>query len=191
MADDVPNDERVLPGHDADGITELDNKLPRWWVYLFYFSIIFAIVYMLYFHVLGLGRLSRAGYEQEMQVAKERFPAAFETLDLDSGELAASTDPAVLARGKELFAVNCVACHLADGGGLIGPNLCDDYFIHGHTYADALRTVNNGVLEKGMIAWKTMMPPKDIEAVTSYTFTLLGTTPANPKEPQGDRHVVE
>lgn len=187
---DGQEEDALLLDHDADGITELDNKLPRWWLYLFYITIVYSIVYMVYFHVLGLGALSGEQYEREIETAKVRYPAAFQTLDLDSGELQPITDPEVLARGKELFAVNCLACHLADGGGLIGPNLCDDYFIHGPTYADALRIVNNGVLEKGMIAWKTMMPPKDIEAVTSFTFSLIGTTPASPKEPQGEPHAA-
>lgn len=187
---DVSEKDPLLLDHDADGITELDNKLPRWWLYLFYITTIFAVVYMIYYHVLDMGALSSDRYNQEITAAKTAFPDAFKTIDMSSGDLAASTDPAVLARGKELFTVNCVACHLADGGGLIGPNLCDDYFIHGPTYSDALRTVVNGVVEKGMISWKTMMPSKDMEAVTSYVYSLRGTTPATPKPPEGEQHAA-
>lgn len=188
---EVPERDPLLLDHDADGITELDNKLPGWWLWLFYITIAFGVVYMGYYHVFDVGALTTEKYDNEIAAAKEKFPEAFQTVDVSAGaDLAPSTDVAVFERGKEIFDANCVACHTADGGGLIGPNMCDDYFIHGGTYADSVRIINNGVVEKGMIAWKAVLKPSDIEAVASFVYRLRGTTPANPKAPEGEQYVM-
>lgn len=176
----------AMHGHEVDGISELDNLLPRWWVWLFALTSIFAAIYLLYFHVLDKGPLQDALYRQEMAKAKgaqEAVSAAAPTAT--PAEEAPSSDPAVLARGKELFMANCMVCHLADGGGLIGPNLCDDSWIHGAKFADNLHIIREGVPAKGMITWKTILKPDDILAVGSYIYTLRGTTPATPKAPEG------
>ena len=143
---EAPEKDSLLIDHDADGITELDNKLPGWWLWLFYITIAFGFVYMGYYHVFDIGNLTAAKYDKEMATAKENFPQAFQTVDISANaDLAASTDAAVLAKGKEIFDANCVACHTADGGGLVGPNMCDDYYIHGGTYADSVLIINIGV----------------------------------------------
>jgi cytochrome c oxidase cbb3-type subunit 3 len=171
---------------------ELDNKLPRWWVWLFHICNVFAVVYLLYFHVFRIGDLSGEKFAKEIASARSAFPAVFETMTVgDESEQQPAADEAVLVQGKEIFMANCVACHGPDGGGLIGPNMCDDYYIHGPTFADSLRTIINGVPAKGMIAWKTMLKPADIEAVASYVWTLRGTTPANPKAPEGEPYPSE
>lgn len=177
-----------MHGHEVDGISELDNLLPRWWVWLFALTSIFAALYLLYYHVLDRGLLQAAMHEQEMAQAQGALATAAAAAPEATAAPAAeepSTDPAVLARGKEVFTVNCVVCHLADGGGLIGPNLCDDSWIHGPKFADNLHIIREGVPAKGMITWKTILKPEDILAVGSYIYTLRGTTPAAPKAPEG------
>ena len=182
----------LLMDHDADGITELDNNLPQWWVWLFVLSCVWAFGYLVYYHVMG-GPGQLAEYEQEMNAAAKPAAVAVATEAGAPGEAAPaavaadepSTDEAVLAAGKEIFMKNCMVCHAADGGGLIGPNMTDDYFIHGPLFSDSIRTINEGVLAKGMIAWKGVLKPDEIQAVASYVYSLRGTTPAAPKAPEG------
>jgi cytochrome c oxidase cbb3-type subunit 3 len=187
MSDTEYENEEVV--HVYDDIEELDNKLPRWWVLLFYICIAFAPFYMGYYHVFGIGDSSAEKYEKaEAKVAaavaeKEAAAAA-------SGEvkvLEPSTDPQVLAKGQTAFMTYCMACHFTDGGGMVGPNLTDDYWLTGHTFADNVKTIEEGVPERGMIPWKTMLKPADIEAVASYIYTFRGTTAANPKGPEGKK----
>lgn len=178
--------ESLLMDHDADGITELDNNLPRWWVWLFVLCCIWAFGYMLYYHGMGgPGQIEQ--YENEMAVAKAATPAAPEPAAAASAMSEPSRDEVVLAQGKDLFMKNCLVCHGPDGGGLIGPNMCDDYWIHGSTFSDSVRTIEEGVLAKGMIAWKTILKPDEIFAVASFIYTLRGTTPAAPKAPEGEK----
>ena len=188
-----PN-EPGLMSHEADGIRELDNQLPRWWVWLFAITCIFAVVYLVHFHVTKTGALSLARYENEMAAAKKpEAPVAVAAAPGETPAAAApapapaepSTDAAVIAKGKELFLKNCMVCHGPDGQGLIGPNLCDDSFIHGPAFADAVRTITEGVPAKGMITWKTILKADEIQTVASYIWTLRGTTPPNPKAPEG------
>jgi cytochrome c oxidase cbb3-type subunit 3 len=180
------NDEHkaLLMDHEADGIQELDNLLPRWWLWLFYITIIFSVIYMGYFHVFHIGGLQIADYEDEMAAAALLAPAA-------EAAAAAPTEPsldeATLAAGEKVFTTHCLACHRQDGGGLVGPNFCDDYFIHGPTFADSVRIVNEGVPAKGMIPWKPILPPDQIHAVCSYIWNLRGTNPENPKAPEGEK----
>lgn len=179
-----------LLDHEADGIKELDNNLPRWWVWLFNLSIIFAVVYMVYYHVLGLGELQAAAYQHEMKIGneiKERAMSAFEAT-IDSAQ--PSKDEVIIAKGKAIFAVNCAPCHRADGGGLVGPNLTDDYWIHGPKFSDNVRTIWNGVPEKGMITWKGILKPDQVMAVASYIYTLRGSKLATPgKLPENQQPV--
>ncbi|HMP75855.1 MAG TPA: cbb3-type cytochrome c oxidase N-terminal domain-containing protein [Kiritimatiellia bacterium] len=179
----MSHEENPMAGHEVDGISELDNRLPRWWVWLFNITIIFSVIYMLYFHVFNVGDLQAAQYEREMARARGAVESAVVVADVSENE--PSTDPKVLARGKALFNANCVVCHAADGGGGIGPNLTDDYYIHGSTFADELHVIREGVPAKGMIAWKTQLRPADIHAVASFIYTLRGTTPLQAKAPEG------
>lgn len=182
------NKDPLLMDHDADGITELDNNLPQWWVWLFILCCVWAAGYMVYFHVLG-GPSQEEQYEQEMAAAARAIPAdtapAGEAAPAAAAAEEPSTDEAVLAQGKEIFLKNCMVCHAPDGGGLIGPNMTDDYYIHGPLFSDSIRIINEGVLAKGMIAWRGVLKPDEIHAVASYIFTLRGTTPATPKAPEG------
>jgi cytochrome c oxidase cbb3-type subunit 3 len=187
MTEDTSPPEGTLLEHEADGIRELDNLLPRWWVWLFHVTIIFSVLYMLYFHVFRIGDLSRERYTNEMEAA------AAQAALRGGGETAAltepATDPAILARGKELFNKHCTQCHAGQGQGTaLAPNLTDYYFIHGPAFADTVRTVTEGVPAQGMLAWKNLMPRRDIHAVASYAYTLRGTNPPKPKEPQGEHY---
>ena len=173
--------------HEIDGITEMDNKLPRWWVWLFNLSIVFAAIYMVVYHVARVAPLQDQQYQNEVAALA---PAVTNTALASDATVAPaaeepSTDEAVLAKGKQLFTVNCAVCHGQNGEGLIGPNLCDDSWIHGATFADNLHTIREGVLAKGMIAWKAVLKPDDIKAVGSYIYSLRGTSPANAKAPEG------
>jgi cytochrome c oxidase cbb3-type subunit 3 len=184
-----PRDEPLLLDHEYDGIRELDNKLPRWWVWLFYGTILFAAGYLLYYHVFGLGSLMAAEYRTEMQSGEAIKSAAMAKFEADITTLQPSQDRAILARGHELFTRLCAPCHRADGGGLVGPNLCDDYWIHGTNFTDNVTTIWNGVPQKGMITWKNYLKPMEVYAVASFIYTFRGTHPPNPKPPENQAPV--
>jgi cytochrome c oxidase cbb3-type subunit 3 len=179
----------LLMDHGADGIRELDNKLPRWWVWLFYLTIIFAVGYFGYYHVYGIIRpgkvkSSAEEYQVEMAIGGQIKSNSMTKFEADIGVLQPSKDPEVLARGKKTFLTLCAPCHRPDAGGLVGPNLTDDYWIHGDKFSDNVKTIWNGVPEKGMITWKNMLKPNEIYDVASYIYTLRGTHPPNPKPPE-------
>lgn len=271
------NDEKdVLLDHDYDGIKELDNKLPPWWLYLFYISVIFAFVYMIHYHVIGTGDTSHSEYMKEInpewhgteksilsslfyhsplygtedQTPRSRTEAellaaaaeksaikklditgsdiGFEELilaamdvstpsDLEklqtafpdiwqkhltrTGEAAgqseaaakpvveyqALTDQASLAAGKNVFITNCATCHGQFGEGGIGPNMTDDYYLHGEGITNTVNLIHNGVPAKGMISWRGILKEEQILQVASYILTLPGTNPPNAKAPQGEK----
>ena len=168
-----PKDPLLLD-HNYDGIQELDNNLPRWWVWLFYLTIIFAAVYLVYFHVTRTGDLQAAEYVKELKSGEQIKGAAMGKFESSMASLQPSTDAAVLAEGRQTYAKYCAPCHRADGGGLVGPNLTDDYWIHGSSYADSVKIIWDGVPAKGMITWKTVLKPEQIQDVASYIYTLRG-----------------
>lgn len=175
-----PKDPLLLD-HEADGIRELDNKLPRWWVWLFNLTILFAAGYLVYYHVMGDGHMMLAEYKRESEIGdavKARTLAKFEQ-DMASAE--PLTEPARVAEGQRIFNQMCAPCHREDLGGLVGPNLTDDYWIHGPKFSDNLKVIYNGVPEKGMVTWKTLLKPAEIVAVASYIYTKRGSNPPNPK----------
>jgi cytochrome c oxidase cbb3-type subunit 3 len=193
LTDAVPleREEEVMTDHEYDGIKELDNKLPPWWVWMFNLSIIFAVVYFAYYQVFPSSDLpvSIREYNEEMAEAAEEiaaYKAKFGSgVDETTAELI--TDPARLENGKKIYTANCVSCHMADGGGGIGPNFADEYWIHGGDIKDLFTTIKYGVITKGMIPWKDQLKPEEMEDVASYILTAFpGTTPENPKDPQGE-----
>jgi cytochrome c oxidase cbb3-type subunit III len=175
-----PEDPKLLD-HEIDGIRELDNLLPRWWVWLFNLSIAFAVVYMLYYHVFHTGDLQAAEYAKEWQRGEAIKSASIAKFEAGVDNLTPSQDEAVLNEGRQLFINYCAPCHRPDGGGLVGPNLCDDYWIHGSNYVDNVKTIINGVPAKGMLTWRGVLNPDQIKAVSSYAFTLRGSNPPKPK----------
>ena len=171
--------------HDYDGIQEYDNPLPRWWLMMFYLSIAFALVYLPWYHF-GPGELPQEEYAAEMAAAGagDVRGAGFTQEELS----AALADQGAVASGKGVFDKNCVACHTATGAGLVGPNLTDEYWLHGGSLADIARVIADGVPDKGMISWKTQLSHQDMVAVAAYVKSLKGTNPPNPKEPQGAKY---
>ena len=183
----VEKEADVLLDHDYDGIRELDNALPPWWKWGFYVSIAAGVAYMFYFHVLGIGMNPEQEYGAELAEGKrleEQYKARTKNLvDEDNLTLA---DADGIAAGKTLYTQSCVACHAADGGGGIGPNLTDDNWIHGGGMNDIYKTIKIGYPEKGMQSWSTIYSPVQMKNIASYIKSLQGSKPAKPKEPQGD-----
>lgn len=189
----IAEEEEIILDHNYDGIQELDNNLPPWWVYGFYATILFALIYLIRFEVLG-GDNQIDEYEQAVAQAKieiaEYKKTAKDLVDENTVELL--TDASDVKAGEMLFSGNCVACHKAGGGGGIGPNLTDDYWITGGGIKNVFHTISEGGRAgKGMIAWKTDLKPSEIAQVASYVLSLHGTNPADAKEPQGDLWVDE
>ncbi|WP_366187388.1 cbb3-type cytochrome c oxidase N-terminal domain-containing protein [Flavobacterium ovatum] len=189
----MESEEEIILHHDYDGIQELDNNLPPWWVYLFYACIVFAVVYFVRFEIMG-------GDNQEMELQKELAQAKIDVAEymktapdlMDEKSVTLLTDPAELDLGKTIFTTNCAACHRADAGGQIGPNLTDDNWILGGGVKNIFHTINNGGRDgKGMIAWKGTLKPKEIQKVASYIISLKGSNPVDPKAPDGDVWVEE
>ena len=180
------DDKNEQLGHDYDGITEFDNDLPPWWKYGFAFTIVFAIGYMGYYHVAKAGQLQTAEYESEMQQATLLVSAEAD----DPNKLttyAALTAPADLGAGKSIFTTNCAPCHGASAEGKVGPNLTDEFWLHGGEINHVYKTIKFGITSKGMVAWKGKLAGKQILQVSSYIRSLQGSKPANPKPPQGEK----
>lgn len=183
----VEHEADVMLDHDYDGIRELDNKLPPWWVALFYITIAWAVVYIGYFHVLKLGPLQAEEYKIKMQKADEEVAAHLATLgaQVDENTAELKEDAASLEQGKKLFVEKCAACHKADGGGNIGPNLTDKYWLHGSGIKNIFKTVKYGVPSTAMAPWDNKLSPLEIQDVASFVVSLQGTNPPDAKEPQG------
>lgn len=182
---DIEDEDSILLDHDYDGIKELDNDLPPWWKYGFYLSIIFAIIYIPYYHVFNPDKLQYGEFETAMKEGEKEvaaYKAAHPNLvNEDNVELL--TDDASLAKGKEIFTKNCTPCHGQNGGGGIGPNLTDTKWIYSGDIKGVFHTVSEGA-ENGMVAWKNQFSPDKIQEVASY---VLSMPPAEGgKEPQGD-----
>ena len=184
----VENNELLLLDHNYDGIRELDNKLPPWWLYLFYGGILFGVVYLVRYEIMG-------GDDQEtelrIEIAQAKIDVAKYMLTapdmMDETKVTKLTDAASLAKGKSIFTTNCVACHRADGGGQIGPNLTDANWIFGGDVKNLFHTITNGGRDgKGMVAWKGTLKPTEIQQVSSYVLSLQGTNPKDPKAAEGD-----
>ncbi len=184
----IEKEATVMTSHEYDGIRELDNRLPPWWLYGFYFTIFFGVVYLLNYHVFNTGDLQQAEYEKEMAQAKEEVETYLASLDnrIDESSVTLLEDQADITAGKEIYNANCLVCHGAEGQGVVGPNLTDKYWIHGGDMVSIFKVIKYGVPEKGMIPWESQLTPKQMQQVSSFIYTLEGTSPANPKEPQGE-----
>ena len=184
----ITEEHEIILDHNYDGIRELDNNLPPWWLYGFYASIIFGAVYLLRYHVFnGENQYDELETEYaEAKIAIENYKkTAKDLVDINTVELL--TDLSDLKAGQAIFETNCVACHLSDGGGSIGPNLTDQNWISGGDIKSIFKTVSEGGRDgKGMIAWKQLLKPAEMAQVSSYVLQFQGTTPAKPKAPEGD-----
>ena len=187
-SESIENEDQLLLPHDYDGIKELDNTLPPWWVYLFYGCIVFAVVYLVRFEIMG-GDNQETELRNEMAQAKMEVAQYMKTAPdlMDEKTVTLLTDPADLAVGKAIFTANCIACHRADAGGQIGPNLTDDRWILGGGIKNIFHTISNGGRDgKGMISWKATLKPKEMQKVASYVLSLRGSNPKDPKAPDGE-----
>ena len=183
----IEKEADVLLDHDYDGIKELDNALPPWWKYGFYVTIVVAFIYIFNFHVSGTGKNPEQEYAAEMEAGKKQEEIyKAKTKDLVDENKVTLSDASGISAGKGLYTQSCVACHGANGEGGIGPNLTDEYWIHGGSLNDIYKTIKIGYPEKGMQSWQSMYSPVQIKELTSYVRSLLGTKPANPKNPQGN-----
>lgn len=183
----------IILDHNYDGIKELDNNLPPWWVYSFYISIVFAVVYMVRYHVLNADDQFveyEIEYAEANKAIEEYKKTAKGLVDYNTVELLA--DASDLKSGQKIFEANCVACHKADGGGGIGPNLADPNWILGGGIKNVFKTISEGGRDgKGMVAWKAELSPLEMAQVSSYVLQFEGTTPAEPKAAEGEIWIDE
>lgn len=185
---DTLTNDRLIKDHEYDGIRELDNDLPGWWKWLFYLGIIFAIVYSIRLFVFKAPDLIQ-DEEYQNEMADYSKSKASTTENAAPFEIKLLTDASSLAKGQETWTKICAACHLADGGGLVGPNMTDSYWIHGNTVQALYKVVTDGVIQKGMLPYKDQLSDKSRLEVVSYVLVKLhGTKPANPKAPQGKKY---
>lgn len=187
----LEREAEVEMDHEYDGIRELDNNLPPWWLWGFYFTIVFGIGYIIHFHFAGTGESQQQEYEIAMEdaaKAKAAF-AATQTTTVDENNVELLTDAAALGAGEKTFRLYCAACHGESGGSMpggVGPNLTDDHWINGGGINNIYKTIKYGVPAKGMVSWEAQLNPGKIQELASYIVSLYGTNPANAKEPQGE-----
>lgn len=194
MTNAIPleRESEVATDHNYDGIIELDNSLPPWWVYMFYGTIAFGFAYVIYFHFLD-GPSQAEEYNKEIELASLKKTEMLKQTagKVDENSVTLLTEAADIAKGKSSFVTKCAACHGQAGEGGVGPNLTDEYWIHGGSINDIFKTIKYGVQEKGMIAWEAQMQPTEMQQVASFIMSLKGTNPANAKAPQGDLYKAE
>ena len=183
--------DTMLLDHDYDGIQEMDYGMPPWLTAFFLITVGYAVIYLVNFYGTGIIKPASEEYAIEMeeaQIAIDAWKAKQANL-VDESNVEISSDAAVLSAGMEIYMKECKVCHGAEGEGGVGPNMTDDYWIHGGDIASIFSTIKYGVPEKGMISWQTKLSPADMAAVSSYITTFRGTNPANGKEPQGELYV--
>ncbi len=187
----VERESEVKLDHNFDGIEELNNPLPPWWSAGFIITVIIAAVYVVfyfttYYDANKMGKWQETEYQAEVAQAQAEIEAYKKAHGIvDENTVTVLKDAQSLEEGKQIYLKNCAACHGPDGGGGIGPNLTDDKWIHGCDIKSLFKVINNGVLSKGMPAWKNL-GSQNIQKVASYVLSLQGTKPANPKAPQGE-----
>lgn len=195
LTDNVPIEEEVtvMLDHEYDGIRELDNNLPPWWKYMFYGTIIFAFIYIIRFHITGSGDLQIAEYNAEMLAASEAKADALENGEeqITEDNVTLLVDIDAITRGANIYKGNCATCHGALAEGLVGPNLTDEYWIHGGGISNVFKSIKYGIPAKGMIAWQSQFSPTQMQQIASYVISLQGSNPTNAKDPQGEIWVEE
>ncbi len=184
----IEKEAAILTDHHYDGIRELDNSLPPWWKYGFYLTIVFAVFYMSYYHVFGAGRLQLKELEveyAEAQIQMDEYRKHASNL-VDETNVTFLSGVDQLAGGQKVFMEKCAPCHGSQGGGTSGPNLTDQYWLHGGDVKDIFKTIKYGVPEKGMISWSNQLTASQMAEVTSFILSMQGTKPAGGRDPQGE-----
>ncbi|GAB4049993.1 cbb3-type cytochrome c oxidase N-terminal domain-containing protein [Spirosoma litoris] len=186
---ELSQEEDLKMDHEYDGIAELNNPTPPWFMGLFYATIGFGVVYLLIFHVIGKGNIMEQEYTQEVTIAEKEREAYIKLVagKINENTVTMLTDKKGVEAGQVLFNQYCTACHGQNAEGKVGPNLTDEYWLHGGTIKDVFHTVTEGVPAKGMLSWKKQLNPLQVQQVASYILSLQGTKPAGAKEPQGDK----
>lgn len=185
-----PSEAAVDVGHVYDDIRELDNRIPPWFNYLFGFTVVFAFVYMIDYHVVGLSKLSADEYMEEIVAADlQRKIMLASGGSINENALVALKDEASLKEGAENFQKFCVSCHGPQAGGMVGPNLTDEFWIHGGGIKNVYTTIKKGVPAKGMISWELVFSQKQMQNLGSYVLSLQGTNPPGGKAPEGNKYV--
>ncbi len=188
----IEEEEALILDHDYDGIRELDNHLPPWWKGLFYLTIVYGVIYIMVFHVFKTAPLQAEQYKLEMAAAEEfKNNQPKPEVDFDENTVTFTDDAGDLVAGKKIFEQQCGTCHKADGGGLAGPNLTDQYWKHGGGMQNIYKTIKNGVPNTAMISWEALLNPVKMRQVASYVMTLEGSNPPGAKAPEGDLWVPE
>lgn len=180
-------EEDKLLDHEYDGIRELDNHMPFWWLWLFFVTIVFGVLYLLYYQVLGWGPTQIEEYEQEVAVAEAKFGSPEDSNPVDAFAWSVNNEDTDIASGKELFmssAQLCYSCHGNNAQGMVGPNLTDEYWIHGCQPKEIAASIIHGFPDKGMLAYGsgTKISNEKVQQLVSYIASLQGTEPADAKE---------
>lgn len=185
---DAASEAEANWGHSYDGIEELDNPTPPWWIAGFAISVMAGIVYLYRFDIAKTApnQFQEYALEVEQGEAAKLAYLASAANNVDENTVTTLTDAADIEAGKAVFVQVCAACHGADGGGSVGPNLTDDYWLHGGGIKNIFRTITVGVPEKGMKSWKEDYSPRQIQQIASFIQTLKDTKPATPKAAQGE-----
>lgn len=188
QAKPLEEEEDIMFHHDFDGIRELDNKVPPWFQFLFYGTIIWSIGYLFYFHILGTGQVQEEEYLSEIQQARLEREILIRTGAFLNEESVTFTDEAAaLKSGEEIYLKNCASCHGQNGGGLVGPNLTDEYWINGGGIKNIFVTVKYGVNNTAMQSWQALLSPKEMQDVGSYILTMENVPPPAGKAPEGNK----
>lgn len=185
----LDKEEEITIEHEYDGIRELDNPIPLWFNALFYSSIAFAVVYLLVYHVFGWGMNQEQEYLAAMDEGEKQRMEFLEKSgsNIDESSVTVDLSPEFVAAGQEIYLQNCGMCHGNQGEGLIGPNLVDEYWLHGGEIGDIFATIKYGVPDKGMVPWEANLTPVQIAQVSNYILSIEGTNPPNPKDAEGDK----
>ena len=181
----MSDEDKVI--HEVDGIQEYDNNLPNWWLYTLFATIVFAVGYWFTYHVFKAAELPTAQWQRESAEALEHEGKSVRVTPEQLVEL--SHDGTTVADGRQIFTTTCAPCHRADGGGNIGPNLTDEYWIHGGSPDKIYETVEDGFLPKGMPAWKPQLGEQRVRAVVAYVLSMRNAHVPGGKPPQGEREI--
>jgi len=185
----MSDDKNLIEGHNYDGIQELDNPLPDWWLMTFLVTIMFAFFYFIHYEFSDGQSISQE-LSADLATIESQKKSRPSPGDSEEDLKALLAQPAALEEGRAVFGAKCAACHGPQLQGLIGPNLVDDHWIHGKgSLVDIALVVRKGVLDKGMPTWDGLMKDSEIKAVTVFIASQKGSNPPNPKAPQGEKIV--
>lgn len=181
------DEKKILLDHDYDGIRELDNPLPKWWLYSFYLTIIFAVPYYVAHTFMNAESIKERFNLDVASVEEIHKKNALDKIVYDQAEYEkVLADPKTKKIAKKTYKRKCKACHGKFGEGGVGPNLTDNYWIHGNgDLKSVYETLTYGITDKGMPAWGQTLGKEKVYGVLKYIADLKGTKPKNPKGPQG------